>query len=73
MLAGIFPAGPDGKYILSYQAFYIRRAFSMMQFQKILACLICDGIIYLIGILPPLLLDYDIACDDGAEVIEKKA
>lgn len=40
MLAGIFPIGPDRQYILSCQAFYIWRFFSMMQPQKIMTGII---------------------------------
>ena len=36
MLAGIIPTRPDRQYILLYQAFYLRRRFSVMKSDKIM-------------------------------------
>ncbi len=73
MLAGIFPIRPDRQYILSDQAFYIRRFFSMMQPQKIMTGSIGDSIIHLIDIFPLFLFDYHMSGNNGTKVIKKQS
>lgn len=72
MLAGIFPTRPDRQYVLTYQAFYIWRFFSMMQPQKIAAGIVGDSIIHLVDIFPFFLLNHHMAGDNGTKVIEKQ-
>ena len=65
MLAGIVPIGPDRKDIFSYQAFYIRRTLSGVKTQEVMANLIRNRVIDLIGMFVVALLSNDhLSSDD---------
>lgn len=71
-MAVIAPARPDRQYILSYQAFYIWRAFSVMKPEKVMAGFVCSAVVYLTEMFSSFLLYDNMASDDRAEVVKQQ-